>query len=298
MQLALVNNKRIEAFKGGRGTCPICGAVTIAKCGPKLMNHWAHYRIRDCDPWWENETQWHRDWKNNFPLECREVSHSALDGEIHRADVKTPTGIIVELQHSPMSDKERVSREEFYKNLVWVIDGDKFKNNFKFCHMLPDPNSELGKDLVWFKAKYDRLIPVGEDGIFYRISKTKELYQEVPELQKNNLEVIPGLVEIHSMREIFKEVKANHDGHYQFDWKRPRSTWLEAKCPVYIDFGGSLLWKLETYDETGLRCIKHISKSKFMYDVMHEEKVENIAKKWFNIKEWVDAQNFNFDKYG
>ncbi|MFP0693948.1 hypothetical protein ACLDYA_18090 [Acinetobacter baumannii] len=81
-------------------------------------------------------------------------------------------------------------------------------------------------------------------------------------------------------------------------WKKPRSTWLEAKCPVYIDFGGSFLAMLETYDETGLKCIRYISKSKFMYDVMHEDKVENIAKKWFNIKEWVDAQNFNFDKNG
>lgn len=34
-----------------------------------------------------------------------------------------------------------------------------------------------------------------------------------------------------------------------------------------------------------------------MYDVMHEEKVENIAMKWFKIKEWADVQNFNFDKY-
>lgn len=298
MQLALVNNKRVEAFEGGRGNCPICGAVTIAKCGPKIINHWAHFRLRDCDPWWENETQWHRDWKNNFPLECREVSHVALDGEIHRADVETPTGIIVELQHSPMSDKERISREEFYKNLVWVIDGEEFKQNFKFCHILPDPHSALGKDLVWYKAKHDDLIPVNENGMFYRISETNKTYPEVSEINKNNLEAIPGLVQVHSLREIYKEVQDNHKGHYQFEWKRPRTTWLEAKCPVYIDLGGPFLAKLETYDETGLKCIRYISKSKFMYDVMHEEKVENIAKKWFNIKEWVDAQNFNFDKYG
>ncbi len=134
--------------------------------------------------------------------------------------------------------------------------------------------------------------------MFYRISETNKTYPEVPEINKNNLETIPGLVQGHSLREIYKEVLDNHIGQYQFDWIRPRSTWLEAKCPVYIDFGGSCLAKLETYDETGLKCIRYISKSKFMYDVMHEEKVENIAKKWFNIKEWVNAQNFNFDKYG
>lgn len=110
----------VEAFPGGRGNCPVCGAETIAKCGPRIMHHWAHHRIRDCDPWWENETAWHREWKNKFPLECREVSHVAEDGEIHRADIKTPTGIVIEIQHSSMTDAERISREEFYQNLVWV----------------------------------------------------------------------------------------------------------------------------------------------------------------------------------
>lgn len=293
MQLALVNNERVEAFEGGRGICPICGAVTIAKCGPKIINHWAHFRLKDCDPWWENETQWHRDWKNIFPLECREVSHVAADGEIHRADVKTPTGIIVELQHSPMSDKERISREEFYKNLVWVIDGREFQKNFDIYHALPNPESELAKELIWFKAK--RHLNGSNRGIFLKL---KEVQEDKPEITKANIgeKRVGGYM--HFMYEIEEELNKNYNGYHQFDWVRPRSTWLEAKCPVYIDFGGAHLVKLETYDETGLKCVRYISKSKFMYDVMHEDKVENIAKKWFNIKEWVDAQNFNFDKYG
>jgi competence protein CoiA len=116
MQIAIVDDKRTEAFPGGRGVCPICDSKTIAKCGPRVMHHWAHYRVKDCDPWWENETQWHRDWKNRFPVDCREVSHIAKDGEIHRADIKTPTGIVIEIQHSSMTDAERIFREEFYQN--------------------------------------------------------------------------------------------------------------------------------------------------------------------------------------
>ena len=35
-----------------------------------------------------------------------------------------------------MSDKERVAREDFYKNLVWVLDGRGFLQNFDIYHML------------------------------------------------------------------------------------------------------------------------------------------------------------------
>ena len=56
-----------------------------------------------------------------FPAECREVLHVDATGEIHRADTKTPTGIVLEVQHSTMSEDERKSRELFYQNLVWIL---------------------------------------------------------------------------------------------------------------------------------------------------------------------------------
>ena len=68
------------------------------------------------------------------PEFCREISHTAPDGEIHRADIKTPTGIYIEVQHSRMTDVERTSREAFYRNLVWVIDGKPFQQNFDIYH--------------------------------------------------------------------------------------------------------------------------------------------------------------------
>ena len=117
MQFAHLNGESVEAFPGGKASCPICGTVMLAKCGPRIVHHWAHQGQRDCDPWWENETEWHREWKNRFPASCREVSHTAPDGEIHRADIKTPTGIYIEVQHSSMTDVERISRETFYRNL-------------------------------------------------------------------------------------------------------------------------------------------------------------------------------------
>ena len=272
MQLALVNDECVEAFPGGRGVCPICGMEMIAKCGPRIVHHWAHHRPRDCDPWWENETQWHRDWKNLFPIECREVSHTAADGEIHRADIKTPTGIIIEIQHSSMTDAERQSRENFYGNLVWVVDGSVFRKNFDIYHGLPDPKSELARDLVWFKAKRHML--GGTAGMFYRLSENPGTKKGVTD---------DRMVEVHSIRKIQDEVDDTYCGHHQYDWVRPRATWLDAKCPVYIDFGGDKLARLETYDESGLPCIRHVAKRKFVHDTMVETNATDIASHFYPL---------------
>jgi hypothetical protein len=53
-----------------------------------------------CDHWWESETQWHRNWKNEFPESWQEIVHTSENGEKHVADVKTENGIVLEFQHS------------------------------------------------------------------------------------------------------------------------------------------------------------------------------------------------------
>lgn len=274
MQFALVNNEKVAAFPKGRGFCPICRAEAIAKCGPRIIHHWAHHRVSDCDPWWENETQWHREWKNLFPVECREVSHAADDGEVHRADVKTPTGIVIEVQHSTMTDAERISREEFYKNLVWVVDGSVFRKNFDIYHMLPDPKSEVAQDLVWSKAK--RHLHGSNSGLFFRLS---ESIRENPAVTKKTLNA--GW--IHGIHEIEDQVIQSYNGYHQYDWVRPRKTWLDAKCPVYIDFGDEHLVKLDRYDESGLECVRLVSKHKFVHDVMVEDHTDKIATRFYPI---------------
>jgi hypothetical protein len=98
----------------------------IAKCGRVKVWHWAHKGRLLCDPWWENETEWHRAWKNRFPLDWQEISQfDQLTGERHIADIKTPHGLVVELQNSPMSLEEMASRERFYGEMIWIINGQR-----------------------------------------------------------------------------------------------------------------------------------------------------------------------------
>lgn len=131
MKFALFENNTIEATKGAKGICPSCGSELIARCGDIKINHWSHKNNRNCDPWWENETEWHRSWKNNFPKNWQEtIKVDEQTGEKHIADVFTSHGLVIEFQHSHIDPQERSSRERFYKNMVWVVDGTRLKRDY------------------------------------------------------------------------------------------------------------------------------------------------------------------------
>lgn len=93
----------------------------VAKCGELVSWHWAH-RARDCDPWSEGESAWHLAWKRRAEPSACEVVIGA-----HRADVRTSSGVVVELQHSPLAPAMIAEREAFYGGLVWIFDAADFE---------------------------------------------------------------------------------------------------------------------------------------------------------------------------
>ncbi len=133
MKYAVFNNERIEATKGFQGAiCPVCGNNVVAKCGNINIHHWAHKSEAECDNWWENETLWHRNWKNSFSDNWQErIMYDNTSDEKHIADVKTPNNLIIEFQHSSIKPEERIAREKFYKNMIWVVDGTRLENDYK-----------------------------------------------------------------------------------------------------------------------------------------------------------------------
>lgn len=151
MKYALINGEKTEAVKGAKGSCPSCGSALVARCGETNVNHWAHKGSRNCDPWWENETDWHRSWKDNFPKEWQEIIHTDKEsGEKHIADVKTDSGWVLEFQHSHINPEERFSRNSFYPKLVWVIDGVRRKKDKPNFHRTIEENS-IGIDVPRLK---------------------------------------------------------------------------------------------------------------------------------------------------
>jgi len=50
-------------------------------------------------------------------------------GERHRADIRTEHGLTIEFQRSPITPDERVNREKFDRNMVWVVDGSRLSRD-------------------------------------------------------------------------------------------------------------------------------------------------------------------------
>ena len=123
MDYALINPKsrdRITAISGREGYCPCCLSRVIPKCGDVVRWHWAHIS-GDCDLWHEPETDWHIGWKKLVP-DCQREVVIDRGGIIHRADVVTARGVVVEFQHSYICTEDIQARESFYGNMVWLFD--------------------------------------------------------------------------------------------------------------------------------------------------------------------------------
>lgn len=175
---AILDNQRIEATPKQKALCPLCNQEVISKCGSIKIWHWAHKQQEECDSFGEPESEWHLSWKNQFPKECQEVtiekciseycynSHETTgqDGHapcnhincndcefvIHRTDVKTEEGIIIEFQNSPLSFEKIEERETFYDNMIWVLNGN-----------------ELCRGLILRKKKSKIIADPKDEGAFY-----------------------------------------------------------------------------------------------------------------------------------
>lgn len=154
MKYALVSGTKTVAARGLEGICPCCGSVLIPKCGDQKVHHWSHKGNRNCDQWWEIETEWHRRWKDNFPKSWQEVVHFDDSNEKHIADVKTGNGWAVEFQYSFLKNEERQSRNRFYKKLVWVVNGSRRKTDRTQFNKMLEESSRLRASIPIFRAHF------------------------------------------------------------------------------------------------------------------------------------------------
>lgn len=245
MQFSLVNGSKSAPFSKGEGLCPACGNKTIAKCGSVKVWHWAHASNESCDPWWENETPWHRAWKAHWNIEYQEIAHTSEEsGERHIADVKNSAGLVLEFQNSPMNDQELASREAFYGNMVWVVNGSSFFKNVEICAKLPGPENPLSQDMRIYTPQRN-----SKEFLYWLVSENE-----------------PGatMVEVHGSHRIQSFVDETHTGHHLFMWKHPRGIWFRSKVPVYFDFGGETLWQLIKFNAGPTFCLRVSSKADFI----------------------------------
>ena len=252
MQYALVDGKRKEPTKGLKGTCESCHSEVIAKCGDIKLHHWAHKSIADCDTWWEPETEWHREWKNQFPEAFREVvRRDERTNEVHRADIHTASGVTIEFQNSPISINERKSRDDFYEKLIWIVNAKEFE--ITPTRNIPDPTSPLLDDYIFevdkngyghqllFSRKYDPVKnPMGRSRTF-------------------------GIND-NQMREVAEHLDCS--GKYvMFTWKYARQVWLRTNAHIFLDFGypDNIYWlRTRPQDTYPLKYLQVVKKRNFI----------------------------------
>jgi len=194
---AIVENEKLEAKPGTRGTCPLCEEVVFSKCGEVNVWHWSHSKDENCDYWYESETFWHQHWKMTFGKENAEFIIKK-NGKRHIADILTKENLVIELQNSPIQKSIIREREDFYGvRMLWIINGEEFKKNlivkdywedqdYRELMSLPrppiqwirrSPKIKKGVNGEFFKWKYPRrswkdvqrpvFIDFGEDSLFW-----------------------------------------------------------------------------------------------------------------------------------
>jgi competence CoiA-like predicted nuclease len=130
MLFAIVDDKKIEPIPNTHAQCHLCGEKVLSRCGEIKVWHWAHFKGKSCDSWYEPETQWHRSWKLTFGKENSEIKIIKEDCW-HVADVLTEGKVVIELQNSPIQKDIIRRREEFYgERMIWLINGIEFRDNF------------------------------------------------------------------------------------------------------------------------------------------------------------------------
>mgnify|MGYP000845684186 CR=1 FL=1 len=186
---AIKDNERIKASPKSNALCPICNTEVISKCGVVKEWHWSHKSIQDCDNWAEPESEWHLKWKSYFPKEQQEVIL-----ENHRADIKTQQNLIIELQNSPISSDDICDREKFYKNMIWLLNGNTLGKNLeireKSCYFTfvwkSPPQSWFSSDKIIYVDIENQLKDVKEyisdchERVILMFEKLKELLNQDP----------------------------------------------------------------------------------------------------------------------
>ncbi|PZX56809.1 hypothetical protein [Algoriphagus chordae] len=184
---------RISPRKGLTGKCQICGNPVKAYCGNIIIHHWKHVAELNCDPWKEHESEWHRSWKNEFPKDWQEVIMNKGNNK-HIADVKTKNGLVLELQNSSISSSTIEEREDFYGNIIWLINAKPFQDNFMHFSIVKSKLLELERSkyssLSYYQKEDSKIIKDLKEKIEDCKSDYTNLSYEVPSLERLRTEII------------------------------------------------------------------------------------------------------------
>jgi competence CoiA-like predicted nuclease len=104
--------------------CMCCNTKLIAKLGKIKIHHFAHENKIECDTFrtTDSMTFWHQYWQSFVNTEYFEYI-IIKNNKKHIADIYNPDKkLVIEIQHSNISQEKIKEREDFYDNMIWLID--------------------------------------------------------------------------------------------------------------------------------------------------------------------------------
>lgn len=251
MKFALVNSHRAEAEVRKKGICICCGSEVRAYCGKQRVNHWKHTSLIECDSWNEGETDWHREWKNNFDVSQQEfIKYDKITGEKHIADIYIPSkDLVIEFQHSPIHIDEILSREKFYKKIIWVVDLKEYVKNIS-----------LHKDI---KDVFDELVEypwaINQD------KKCRKLRKEGKLEEAENLRIDNSGWDYFNAFEKKYYSHSVKENYFLMIWKYQHKRWEEASMPMFFDLNDGYIYLcIESVKNTNAFIVKRFKKEKFV----------------------------------
>jgi competence CoiA-like predicted nuclease len=216
-------------------------------------------KLSECDSWYENETEWHRVWKNHFSNEYQEViKYDSLTNERHVADVYNHVKeVVIEFQHSSIDVREIEARENFYGRMIWVIDLISSNKNLKFINKHNEVEAVLNK----MRHNLPKDFEVGSDYEMYESQKKFGNFLDMLNLDKLNTNEIHYTIEIGKK---YMELCKKKDFSLM-TWKNLHKRWDLSVKPKFIDIGTDDIYQLIERVKIGnAYVVKRYSKSEFI----------------------------------
>lgn len=298
MKFAFLNNERIEAKPNLIAECICCSKKVRSYCGEIIIHHWKHIQLSDCDNWHESETEWHREWKNNFKKRDQEViMYNSVNGEKHIADIHLKKiNLTIEFQHSPIEIDEIKSRELFYEKLIWIIDLTHINQNISFNSNITKAFGKFTDSII--NKDYQQHKKINDEELQLAITKSEKEFDEILEYysdiknkyfpayyeynykseaakrvlntlfaEKNENPKIKGytysdenIINLKNISELDKT-----DIHLLMIWKNQHKRWYAAKQPIFFDLGDDYLYRnIENIKSSNGIIVKKYYKEKFV----------------------------------
>jgi competence protein CoiA len=259
MKFALLNGNRTEAEPNLLADCPNCGNPVRAFCGNSIVHHWKHVKLSECDDWYENETEWHREWKNHFSIEYQEIiRYDQTTNEKHISDIyNDKKNVVLEFQHSPIDINEIQAREQFYNRMIWVIDLISTNKNLEFLKKKSEVETVLHK----MRHNLPKDFKVSED---FEMSKTQSQVEDFLSIQGLDILITK---ETHYVSQLEKNYTrlCNKKDYFLMTWKNLHKRWDFSSKHKFIDIGTDNIYQLIERVKIGnAYVVKRYSKSEFI----------------------------------